>query len=138
MSKKTNKDRYRREKDEQADTLILKKKKVWCLRSQVLSALKRLFSRSPLAREALNKVRKECIPNNKDGSESKKKRVYYQCNHCKEWFSSKEIQVDHIDPVIPIQIPFKYMNIDVVVDRVFCDPSNLQVLCKKDHLQKSK
>lgn len=126
--------------DEQNMEVILpsKEEKRWCRQSQALAVLKRLFSRSPLAREALNKVRKEIKVNNKDGSISKQKRVIYQCNCCKEWFSSKDVQVDHINPVIPLQIPFKYLKIDTVLDRLFCDVSNLQVLCKPDHLEKSK
>jgi len=32
-------------------------------------------------------------------SENKRLKWEFQCNHCKEWFPDKEVQVDHIEPV---------------------------------------
>ena len=57
------------------------------------------------------------------------------CNHCGLCFPLKDVQVDHIIPVIPVDREIKDWN--EYIDRLFCDSSNLQVLCKPCHLIKS-
>ena len=56
----------------------------------------------------------------------------YQCNECKKLFPVKQIQVDHIQPI------GVFVNWDTYIERLFCPPQNLQVLCKLCHLQKTK
>lgn len=53
------------------------------------------------------------------------------CNHCGLCFSRKEVQVDHIEPVIPIDREVKDWN--EYISRLFCGIENLQVLCKECH-----
>jgi len=57
-------------------------------------------------------------------------RGIYECAMCKEHVSSKNINVDHILPVIPLH---GSRSLDEVVPRLFCDASGLQILCKPCH-----
>lgn len=61
-------------------------------------------------------------------------RMYF-CNHCKMSFPAKDIQIDHIEPVVPINQDITSW--DTYIDRLFCDISNLQALCKPCHKIKS-
>ncbi len=60
------------------------------------------------------------------------------CVECKKDFASKDVQVDHTDPIVPIGTLSKDMTWDEVVGRTFCNISNLQILCKACHKEKSK
>lgn len=106
--------------------------------SAIIGNLKRCFSRSPTVRNLLQKYRKEEVWFKKDGSQAKKPRVSYLCFKCQKYHPSTRVQVDHIEPVVPTSIPAKHMNYDVLIDRLFCDESNLQILCKEHHSDKSK
>ena len=96
----------------------------------LLSAIKRCFSRSPQHRQALNNAKCPRKKGPKGGAR-------YRCVQCRVDFAVKGIQVDHIDPVIPLDKTAKDMSWDEIVDRIFCDPSNLQTVCKECHKKKS-
>jgi 5-methylcytosine-specific restriction endonuclease McrA len=81
------------------------------------------------------KVRREVPKYNKDGSRSKKDAVQYCCNACGQWTKSTAVAVDHITPVIDVQAGFVDWN--QFVDRLFCDASNLQVICDTCHNAKT-
>ena len=122
--------------------MTTKKKKHTILDSEnhsaILNNLKRTFSRSPTAVSFLRSHRKEQIWFKKDGTQAKKPHVLYTCNHCKKDFNSTQIQLEHVEPVIPINIPAKHLSFDVLIQRLFCDIKGLQILCKTDHKEKSK
>lgn len=105
--------------------------------SAVISALKRTFSRSPVVQEVLRDYRQEHPQYNKDGSLAKKPAVRFPCVECKNIYMGKNIQVDHIDPVVPLNIPAKHACMNTLIDRLFCNKSNLQILCKDCHKIKS-
>jgi 5-methylcytosine-specific restriction endonuclease McrA len=96
----------------------------------IMSAIKRCFSRSPNHREALNKAKCPRRKGPRGGAR-------YVCVECKKDFASKDVQVDHIDPIVPIGTLSKDMTWDEVVGRTFCNISNLQILCKTCHKEKS-
>ena len=81
------------------------------------------------------KVRREVPKYNKDGSRAKKDAVQYRCNACGEWTKSSAVAVDHIAPVIDVKVGFVDWN--QFVDRLFCDASNLQVICDTCHNAKT-
>lgn len=62
-----------------------------------------------------------------------KKKTLYKCNYCKKAFSSKEVQVDHIDAIGKFNGDW-----NDYIERMFCDIANLQVLCKECHKKKTK
>jgi 5-methylcytosine-specific restriction endonuclease McrA len=70
-----------------------------------------------------------------DGTPHKVPSVQFQCNPCQSWVSRKDINVDHIDPVIPIDGTFE--DWQVFVDRLFCDKGNLQLICSSCHHTKT-
>ncbi len=111
------------------------KPKTFNQNAAVRSAIRRVFSRSPIVREIMFKVRREVPKYNKDGSRAKKDAVQYQCNVCKVWTKSTAIAVDHIAPVVDVDGGFVDWNTFVV--RLFCDASNLQVICDTCHQQKT-
>lgn len=57
---------------------------------------------------------------------------HFLCNSCKQDFPAKDVQVDHIDPI------GKNRSWDEFINRLFCELSNLQVLCKACHSEKTK
>jgi len=62
-------------------------------------------------------------------------RNTYTCNFCGGSFGRREIQIDHISPVVKIT---GWDGFDGFIERLFCGVSELQVLCKADHSVKSK
>jgi 5-methylcytosine-specific restriction endonuclease McrA len=53
------------------------------------------------------------------------------CARCCQPAKRKDVQVDHIVPVLDPRLGF--VNFDVYVARLFCSLENLQVLCKPCH-----
>jgi len=104
-----------------------KKKPKYNQNSQVRSAIRRTFSRSPLVQEVLKSVRSEHDQLKKDGTLAKRKAVRYECAECGKLFMRTQVAVDHVDPVIPLDEEFTDWN--TFVSRLFCDKLNLQVLC---------
>ena len=100
-------------------------------RNKILGAIKRVFSRSPLRKTVLEKALSK-----QRGPRGGK---MYKCSACKQIYGSREVQVDHKDPVIPIGTAFKDMSWDLVIEqRLYCNPKNLQVLCSTCHKEKSR
>ena len=71
------------------------------------------------------------------------KRGFYRCNGCKEEAPttvlvsrkrSKNVFVDHIEPIVPTT---GWVSWDHCVDSMFCEGTNLQLLCKACHDTKS-
>ena len=94
--------------------------------SFVKSALRSASSRWPPKYESLKEAFIDKRTNKKTGRLSK----HYRCASCREIFPTSEVQVDHIDPVIPLT---GFSTWDEVVDRIFCEREGFQVLCKACH-----
>ena len=73
--------------------------------------------------------RKQCMVN------ARVSRGKYICKQCGQLFGPKEIQIDHIEPVINPQTGFVDWN--TYIQRLFSPLNNYQVLCKKCHSAKS-
>lgn len=99
-------------------------------RGRIKGAIRRAFRLSPQMKEVLQAARVELPPAlKKDGTPGKRPRVRYRCAMCGELFSQKNVQVDHIENVVPLWKKEADMTYDEIVRGVFCDKSNLQVLC---------
>jgi hypothetical protein len=61
---------------------------------------------------------------------------HYRCNACQEEYTSKDVQVDHIEPVIDPKKGF--ISWDAFIEALYCESDNLQVLCKVCHKEKTK
>jgi len=106
---------------------VKKKKPKYNQNSQIRSAIRRTFSRSPMVQEVKKSARTEHDQFKKDGTLAKRKAIRYKCVDCSGLFKGVEIAVDHIIPVIPTDEEFKDWN--GFVNRLFCDKDNLQILC---------
>jgi len=103
-------------------------------RGRIKGAIRRVFRLSPQMRETLQAARVELPPAlKKDGTPGKRPQVRYRCAECNELFSQKNVQVDHIDTVVPLWSSESSMFfsdwIATIARGVFCKKNNLQVLC---------
>lgn len=61
---------------------------------------------------------------------------HYRCNTCKGIFPTKDVNVDHIKPVVNPEEGFTTW--DEFIKNLFCEKENLQVLCSSCHTIKTK
>lgn len=100
--------------------------------STIFGALRRCWSRHPRKRAILHKAKHPTICGPRGGSQ-------YICASCRETFGLGAVNVDHIEPVVPINTLSKDMSWDEIIGRMFnCSDDNLQVLCKECHKEKSR
>lgn len=102
-------------------------------RNLIKGAIRRVFSRSDLRREALQRA---SIVHSDPLRPRVTKWVF--CANCGVIFPSYLAQVDHILPLVPVNRTLNEMSWDEVVDRAWCDVDNLAVLDKDCHKLKSK
>jgi 5-methylcytosine-specific restriction endonuclease McrA len=86
-----------------------------------IAALRRASYRWPANSEALKKAR---IARNE-----------YECAGCNNVFGRREIQKDHIEPVVPTT---GWDSFDSFIERLYCKVDGIAILCKKCHSVKTK
>lgn len=101
-------------------------------RALIKGALRRVFSRSELRREALQLS----VIFHTDPSRPRVKR-WGRCVACTKPTALYQMEVDHIEPIVPLHLTLEQMSWDDLVSRLFCGSCNLQVLCKDCHHSKS-
>lgn len=101
------------------------------LKSFITSTLRGGFRRYPKKYEVL----KEAFVDKRLNEKTKRVSSHYRCNKCKEVFPTKEVNVDHVNPIVPPSTGFTSW--DDFINNLFCDKSNLQVLCSTCHTAKS-
>ena len=106
------------------------------LRSCITKGIRDSFKRCNKYKAILKENRVEKPRYKVDGALSKKPSVFYKCSDCKELVKSTEIQVDHIQPVIPLNGNLAEMTLNEYALRVF--KSKCQLLCTVCHKLKSK
>jgi len=115
---------------------VKKKRPPYNPNAAIRSAIRRAFSRSPIVREVMDAARRDVPRYNKDGSRGKVDAVERLCNVCKVWTATKNVAVDHMQPVISVSEGFKDWN--TFVDRLgFEKKENLQVICDTCHQSKT-
>lgn len=67
--------------------------------------------------------------------ENVRQKWEYQCSICKDWYCSKEIEVDHAKPVGSL---LSLDDLKDFVNNLFCEIDNLRILCKNCHSQVTK
>ena len=95
--------------------------------SFVKSALRSASMRWPPKYSCLKAAATEKRVNQKTGRLAQ----HFQCNSCKLEFPQKEVSVDHIIPLINPVVGFTTW--DELINNMFCEVENLQVLCKDCH-----
>jgi hypothetical protein len=101
-------------------------------RSFVTSTLRAGSRKWPPKYETLNAAKIEKKINKATGRLAQ----HYLCAMCEQEYTQKDVQVDHIKPVIDPKKGF--VSWDTYIDRMFCEGKNLQVLCKVCHAEKTK
>lgn len=95
-------------------------------------------------KSALRKASLRWPPKSEVLREARFARGIYICNGCKQHIPAsikvngkrvKNALVDHINPVIDPHVGFDSW--DEVINRMFCETDNLQVLCKECHDKKT-
>jgi len=99
--------------------------------SFIKSALRNASQRWPPKYETLNNACTGAKINQKTGRMAK----HYKCNKCKEDFPAKEVEVNHIQPIVPVS---GFDSWDGVIARMFCEADGLEVLCKPCHKEVTK
>ena len=87
--------------------------------SFIKSALRKASQRWPVRFDVLNTAKRGKRLNKKSGRLAE----HYICNACKGLFPAKEVNVDHILPIIDPSVGFKTW--DLVVERMFCESDGL-------------
>lgn len=113
--------------------------KPFIFRAWLIRQLRRASYRFPPFYKVENAAKREFFIDGKTPGK-KLRRVEYQCNQCKNWFNKKEINKDHIIPVIdPVRgFPLQENGDDdwtEYIKRMFMN--NVQMLCIACHNIKS-
>lgn len=61
----------------------------------------------------------------------------FQCKGCNQLFGRGDIFVDHVQPVVPVNISMASMTLQMYYERCFTTADNLQLLCKSCHKNKT-
>lgn len=67
-------------------------------------------------------------------SDNKRLKWEFQCAGCNHWFPQSEVEVDHIVPAGSLR---SFEDIAGFVERLFCEPEGLVVLCERCHRAKT-
>lgn len=102
-------------------------------RGLIKGALRRVFSRSDLRRIALS----SSIIEHTDPNRIRVKK-WSRCTICKEPTPTYLMQIDHVDPIVPINTSLEQMSWDEVINRIWCEVDKLDPLCKSCHSVKTK
>ena len=98
--------------------------------SFIKSALRKASTRWPPKFNTLNAAKRGKRINKATGRVAE----HYECGICHNEFPAKEVAVDHINPIID---ELGFTTWDSVIENMFCDSDNLQVLCSACHTEKT-
>lgn len=102
-------------------------------RGLIKGALRRVFSRSDLRRAVLERGVIQHIDETRP-----KVKTWVFCESCGILDAKSNFQIDHINPVVPINIPLTEMTADELINNMWCEINNLQRVCIPCHKAKSK
>lgn len=100
--------------------------------SFIKSAVRSMSSRWPCKYDALKAAQVGIQLNAKTGRQA----MHYKCIECGNLFPAKEVQVDHIEPIVPLTMVQEY-DWNVIIANALCEKDGLQVMCKICHKKKS-
>lgn len=102
-------------------------------RGLIKGGIRRVFSRSELRKSVIDGSRR----NYTDGNRPRVKK-WSACPDCDKFIPTYQMEVDHVDPIVPINMSLESMTWDEIVNRIWCDPKNLRAICKDCHKIKTK
>ena len=103
-------------------------------RNLIKGAIRRVFSRSELRKQAIDASRVEGY------TDPNRPRVtkWSKCPECKQMTPTYLMEVDHVKPVVELDSTLEEMTWDELVNKIWCDITNLVAICKPCHKIKSK
>lgn len=101
------------------------------LNAFIMSTLRSGSRRYPPKWQVLEAAKREKRKNEATGRDAQ----FYACSSCGLEYTSKQVEVDHVEPVVPLT---GFVSWDDVIKRLFCTADKLQVLCTTCHKAKSK
>lgn len=102
-------------------------------RNLIKGAIRRVFSRSELRKQALDASRIEYFD-----PERKRVTKWSRCPICVQPTPTYLMEVDHQEPIVPLDSSLDRMSWDEVVNRIWCELQNLKAICKDCHKAKTK
>jgi hypothetical protein len=112
-----------------------KKAKPYDQKDFIEKVLRGAFKKTPMYHAAKRRAKEEFTVESKHGKPMR--RVHFKCALCGRFFldkkGAKEIAVDHIEPVVPVDRPLT--GVGEYVERLYCKEENLQVLCNYTKLR---
>lgn len=102
-------------------------------RNLLKGAIRRVFSRSELRKQAVEVSRVQHTDVNRP-----RVTKWSKCPECKEFTPTYKMEVDHQEPIVPLNSSLEQMSWDDVVNRTWCDEKGLVALCKICHNMKTK
>lgn len=107
-------------------------------RNAIKGALRRAFARSELHRKIIARtiVPTESVPLE---VRSKRPRVktWCICPKCSGYCAKSDLDVDHMDPLVPVTSSLADMTVDELVSRLWCSEKTLQAICGTCHDEKT-
>jgi 5-methylcytosine-specific restriction endonuclease McrA len=105
-------------------------------RNLIKGAIRRVFSRSDLRKQVLERAR----DGYRDHHDPERPRVtkWGACEMCEEPCPLYKMEVDHINPIVPVDRTLEDMSWDELIARIWCSQEKLQAVCKSCHRAKSK
>lgn len=97
-------------------------------RGLIKGALRRVFSRSDLRKQIIS----ASIIDYRDEARPRVKK-WSKCASCGESHPTYLMDVDHINPVVPINSSLEEMSADDLVNNLWCEENNLRVIDKQCH-----
>lgn len=102
-------------------------------RALIKGALRRVFSRSDLrAAVVLGSIVQHADPSRP------RVKKWSKCLICEQFIPKYLMEVDHKEPVQPLDKTLDMMNADDLIDRIWTTLANLQCICKPCHKLKTK
>lgn len=74
--------------------------------------------------------RYQVLNGNRKRVQGKRHRYEHQCAICEGWFKQSDVEVDHIEPCGSLK---SYDDLPGFVEKLFCEPEGLRILCKTCH-----
>lgn len=95
---------------------------------------RRVFGRSELRQRVIQNSIVEGY------SDPKRKAVKFwvKCEGCGQMEAKSNVQTDHHLPAVPLDKSAEEMSFDELYDRMWCEETNLKILCKPCHAVKTK
>lgn len=103
-------------------------------RGLIKGGIRRVFGRSELRQRV---IQNGIVKGHKD-PKRKAVKFWVKCQECGKMEAKSNVQIDHSEPVVPVNRSFEEMSFDELVDRMWCEEKGLSILCKPCHAIKTK